>query len=41
MTGKATKKSRRFYDKAFKLRAVQLHLEDGEDLYENSKTVSR
>ena len=28
-TGKAAKKSRRFYDKAFKLRAVQLHVEDG------------
>ena len=28
-TGKATKRSRRFYDKAFKLRAVQLHVEDG------------
>jgi len=29
LTGKATKRSRRFYDKAFKLRAVQLHVEDG------------
>ena len=28
-TVKVSKKSRRFYDKAFKLRAVQLHVEDG------------
>jgi len=28
-SGKGTKRSRKFYDKAFKLRAVQLHVEDG------------
>jgi transposase InsO family protein len=28
-TGKATRRSRRFYDKAFKVRTVQLHVEDG------------
>ena len=39
-TGKVSKKRRRFYDKAFKLRAVQLHVEDGHTIRSISEETS-